>query len=65
MVGRAVAFVGVVPGGVPPQLPGACFEQKLFAVAKAFEVEELLFNPVVDGFDISLVILFAWWNEAV
>ncbi len=53
--GSKPSFVGVGPSQVEVELIERGLSEELGAVAKGFQVVELIFDQAVDGFDVALV----------
>jgi hypothetical protein len=49
-----VLFVGVGAGEVEVELVGEGLGEEVAAVGERFQIEELIFDEAVDGFDIAL-----------
>jgi hypothetical protein len=53
--GAEVLFVGIGPHQVEVELVEGSLGQEVGAVAKGFQVEELIFDEAMDGFDVGLI----------
>jgi hypothetical protein len=63
--GAEVLLVGVGADEVEVELVGEGFGQEVAAALERFEVEELIFDEAMDGFDIALEGVSRGWNANV
>ena len=63
--GAEILFVGVGAGEVEVELVSEGFSQEVAAAEERFQVEELIFDEAVDGFDIALEGVSSGWDADV
>ena len=52
--GAEILFVGVEADEVEVELVGMSFGEEVAAAGEGFQIEELVFDQAVDGFDVAL-----------
>ena len=61
LLGAEIVFVRVGPGEVEVELIGEGFGEEIAAIGKGFQIEELIFDEAVDGFDMALESVRGGW----